>query len=125
MSRNSKDTSSWHGKHWTVAIQCRGIFLCELQLMDRFLDDDGVYNYIGCSKRSCLLCWEILAGTRFVTQGTHCTLHGACAFAFTVGHSPARQGMVKNFGEVAGYVEQACNSLASNPLRKYIRRMFL
>ncbi|KAE9991923.1 hypothetical protein EG327_010601 [Venturia inaequalis] len=88
-------------------------FHCELQLMDRFLDDDGVYNYIGCSKRCCWLCWEILAGTRFVTQGTHCTLHWACAFAFTAGHSPACRMMVRNFGEVAGYVEKARNSLAS------------
>ncbi|KAJ4367167.1 hypothetical protein N0V83_007697 [Neocucurbitaria cava] len=86
-------------------------FHCELQLMDRFLDDADIYSYIGCSKRSCWLCWEILAGTRFMTQGTHCTVHWLCAYPLTTGDSDARRALAKNFKEVSTYLKDARNDI--------------
>ena len=86
-------------------------FHCELQLMDKFLDDDDVYSYIGCSKRSCWHCWEILAGTRFITQGTHRTVHWACAFPLTVSDSDARKRLAEHFNGVSEYLRNARNDI--------------
>ena len=86
-------------------------FHCELQLMDKFLDDDDVYSYIGCSKRSCWHCWEILAGTRFITQSTHRTVHWACAFPLTAGDSDARKRLAAQFDKVSECLRNARNDI--------------
>jgi hypothetical protein len=57
---------------------------CELQLADKFVDDDGVEHYLGCSKTSCHFCWSILQYTRLRTRGTHSKLYWACVFPFSV-----------------------------------------
>ncbi|CAO2648687.1 Nn.00g079540.m01.CDS01 [Neocucurbitaria sp. VM-36] len=86
-------------------------FHCELQLMDRFPDDLEIYSYIGCSKRSCWFCWEILLGTRFMTQGTHRTVHWLCAYPLTTGDSYARRALAKRFEEVSTYLKEAGNDI--------------
>lgn len=60
-------------------------FHCELQMLDKFLDDTSVYDYFGCSKLSCFMCWRVLQGTPFKTRETHANLWPACAFPFTTG----------------------------------------
>lgn len=73
--------------------------------MDRLLDDLGVSNYIGCSKRSCWLCWQILRGSRFITQGTHGTLYWSCAYRFAKSDSQARDRLFETFISVADDLE--------------------
>jgi hypothetical protein len=57
-------------------------FHCELQMLDKFLEDENVYDYFGCSKLSCFTCWGVLRGTPFRTRDTHANLWSACAFPF-------------------------------------------
>jgi hypothetical protein len=59
-------------------------FHCELQILNAFLNDENVYDYIGCSKLSCYICWGILQGTPFRTRDTHANLWSACAFPFNL-----------------------------------------
>lgn len=58
-------------------------FHCELQLLDKFLEDGNTYDYFGCSKLSCFICYEVLKGTRFRTRDTHARLYAPCAFPFS------------------------------------------
>lgn len=59
-------------------------FHCELQILDKFLDDEDTYDYIGCSKLSCFTCWGVLQGTRFRTRESRANYRSACAFPFTL-----------------------------------------
>lgn len=59
-------------------------FHCELQMLDMFLDDAKAYDYFGCSKLSCFICWGVLQGTPFRTRATHANLWAACAFPFSM-----------------------------------------
>ncbi|RDI79906.1 hypothetical protein Vi05172_g10150 [Venturia inaequalis] len=97
--------------------------------MDRFLDDDdGVYNYIGCSKRYLLALlgdsgWN---GVRHSRHALYITLVVCIRLRRWTQPGSSKDAMVKDFGEVAGYVEKARDSLASKfPGEMYrIRRMF-
>ncbi|OAL53529.1 hypothetical protein IQ07DRAFT_596566 [Pyrenochaeta sp. DS3sAY3a] len=71
MAENIKNQPSYHR-----------YFHCELQILDKFLDDEDAYDYIGCSKLSCYICWGVLQGTPFRTRDTHANLWSACAFPF-------------------------------------------
>ena len=59
-------------------------FHCELQMLDKFLDDTSVNDYFGCSKLSCYMCWGVLRGSPFRTRDTHANLWSACAFPFNL-----------------------------------------
>ena len=59
-------------------------FHCELQLLDKFLGNEAVVNYFGCSKLSCFMCWGVLEGTRFSTRDTHAKIYPGCAFPFGI-----------------------------------------
>ena len=58
-------------------------FHCELQIINAFLGDVEVCDYIGCSKLSCYMCWGVLQGTAFRIRDTHANLWPACAFPFS------------------------------------------
>lgn len=60
----------------------RRFFHCELQLLDMFLTADEVYDYLGCSKLSCFMCWGVLDGSPYRTRWTHAKVYPACAFPF-------------------------------------------
>lgn len=62
--------------------QIRRFFHCELQLLDMFLTADDVYDYFGCSKLSCFMCWGVLEGSPYRTRWTHAKVYPACAFPF-------------------------------------------
>ncbi|KAI1125177.1 hypothetical protein F5Y10DRAFT_284508 [Nemania abortiva] len=60
---------------------------CELQILTLFHHISGTSNkllsphmFIGCSKLSCHLCWEMLRGREYKTRGTHAKISANCAF---------------------------------------------
>ncbi|KAI1178979.1 hypothetical protein F4777DRAFT_535178 [Nemania sp. FL0916] len=60
---------------------------CELQILMLFDQISSVshesfrfHTFIGCSKLSCHLCWEILKNQRYKTRGTHAKISENCAF---------------------------------------------
>ena len=62
-------------------------FHCELQILTLFhrLENDSSlikHKFIGCSKLSCHLCWEILKERCMKTRGTHGKVSANCAFPF-------------------------------------------
>jgi hypothetical protein len=59
-------------------------FHCELQMLDKFLTSTDVYEYFGCSKLSCYLCWCVLVGsnTKYRTNYTHRKIGTNSAFLF-------------------------------------------
>lgn len=59
-------------------------FHCELQMLDKLVDDTSVNDYFGCSKLSCYMCWGVLRGSPFRTRDTHANLWSACAFPFNL-----------------------------------------
>lgn len=81
MQRTADDLCEQHSFH--------RFFHCELQVLNKFLDDTRVYDYIGCSKLSCFICWGVLQGTRFRTRDTHANLWRACAFPFDQPKEPS------------------------------------
>lgn len=62
---------------------------CELQIHMLFhqilkANKDRLYahDFIGCSKLSCYMCWQVLRHAQFKTRGTHGHLHAYWAFPF-------------------------------------------
>lgn len=60
---------------------------CELQLLQMHgenpqsaWDGSSIGSYLGCSKLSCFLCWELLRSQGYTTKNTHGKLHYGCAF---------------------------------------------
>lgn len=92
--RGTQGNSDFRGKMEKRARQIRAqrsyhrYFHCELQILNAFLNDENVYDYIGCSKLSCYICWGILLGTPFRTRDTHANLWSACAFPFNIAEGP-------------------------------------
>jgi hypothetical protein len=70
------------------ALTTKRYFHCELQLLQILLRLPGnntrVLDFIGCSKRSCYMCWEMLRNEAYSTNDTHARLYHLCAFPFDV-----------------------------------------
>jgi OTT_1508-like deaminase len=95
-------------------------FHCELQLTDRFLDDDKVEDYLGCSKTSCHFCWSILQYTRFRTKSTHSKLYWACAFPFSVeGNKINRDRLVRGVAKTQKKLADKLSKVAESEVYFY------
>ncbi|KAK8052331.1 hypothetical protein PG993_003716 [Apiospora rasikravindrae] len=57
---------------------------CEIQLLKHFVRQGGsgpFFDYIGCSKKSCWLCWQLLGHFgAYTTKGTHRMIYPMWAF---------------------------------------------
>ncbi|KAF2500544.1 hypothetical protein BU16DRAFT_557007 [Lophium mytilinum] len=81
-------------------------FHCELQLLDKFLDETDVYDYFGCSKLSCFVCWGVLKGTRYRTRDTHAKVYHSCAFPFTLSKGESRYQLLLALKKVQDYMTE-------------------
>lgn len=62
---------------------------CELQILmllhqatKKLKENLRAYKFIGCSKLSCYMCWEVLKTREYKTRGTHGHIHKFWAFPF-------------------------------------------
>lgn len=95
-------------------------FHCELQLTERFLDDDNVEDYLGCSKTFCHFCWSILQYTRFRTKSTHSKLYWACAFPFSVeGNKINRDRLIHGVAETQKKLINKLSKVAESEIYFY------
>ena len=92
-------------------------FHCELQMLDKFLDDANAYDYFGCSKLSCFVCWGVLQGTRFRTRDTHANLWSACAFPFSMerGEGNSRHQLLLALKKVQDHIVEKVLRRALDP----------
>ena len=94
-------------------------FHCELQMLDKFLDDTSVNDYFGCSKLSCYMCWGVLRGSPFRTRDTHANLWSACAFPFNL----EGQGSTKRY-ELLFALKRTQDHLVEKVLRRAVDPQF-
>ena len=94
-------------------------FHCELQMLDKFLDDPSVNDYFGCSKLSCYMCWGVLRGSPFRTRDTHANLWSACAFPFNL----KGQGSNKRY-ELLFALKRTQDHLVEKVLRRAVDPQF-
>lgn len=81
-------------------------FHAELQILKHLKlnrEEDKYCDYIGCSKKSCWLCWKILYhDARYQTQGSHFKLYHkwAIPFDFTPANSNITEGLISAYSDM-------------------------
>ncbi|KAI1110186.1 kinase-like domain-containing protein [Nemania sp. NC0429] len=85
------------GKEQTKYFHCELQILMHLQSL-RIDSNDSLspHKFIGCSKLSCYLCWELLKDQEYKTRGTHGKISENCAFPFP----KSLRGTVSKFVEL-------------------------
>jgi hypothetical protein len=79
-----------------LAVKCRGTARvhCEIQLLNYFIEHGTTkdhVDYIGCSKKSCWLCWQLLGHYgRFSTKATHRMIYPMWAVPTNFNNTPRK-----------------------------------
>lgn len=90
-------------------------FHCELQLLDNFIAANNVFDYFGCSKLSCFICWGVLDGTPYRTKNTHAKVYPTCAFPFGISEGDRQVRLMRAMRSVQNYLLERVFRMAIDP----------